>query len=102
MRSDTTLWCTDGSHDPISAPEISGAGWIIYDAVTEHKMYGDFFERSDQAISYKGEMIGNLSLHILRSALEQFMTSPHVLTNCFVIMKLHSRSHDEVEEGFRL
>ncbi len=78
MRSDTTLWCTDGSHDPISAHQINGAGWIIYGAVTEQQLYSDFFERSDQAISYsyRGEMIGNLALHILRSALEQFYDLP--------------------------
>ncbi len=35
MRSDTVLWRTDGF---ISAPEISGASWIIYDTVTEQQL----------------------------------------------------------------
>ena len=76
MKSGTALWCTDGSHDPNLAPDISGAGWVIYDTATTHYLRCDFFERSDQASSFRGEMIGSLALHILCSALEQFFDLP--------------------------
>jgi hypothetical protein len=76
MTMNTAIWCSDGSYDPYVAPDISGAGWIIFDTITRQKLYGDFFERSDQAGSYRGEMIGSLALHILCSALELYYDIP--------------------------
>ena len=74
--SNTAIWSTDGSHDRIRAPDISGAGWIVYDTVSHHKLRGQFFERSNRAGSHRGEMVGSLALHLLCLALEAFFEIP--------------------------
>lgn len=30
----TTLWCTDGSYDRVVMPDVSSAGWTIFDPKT--------------------------------------------------------------------
>ena len=72
IRDKTATWCTDGSYDKLVAPDISGVGWLIFDKETSHILYGNFFERSVDAGSYRGEMLGSLALHTLCSALESF------------------------------
>ena len=60
MIPNTAIWSADGSHDRIRAPDISGAGWVVYDTVSKHKLRGQFFERSNWAGSHRGEMVGSL------------------------------------------
>jgi hypothetical protein len=76
IRCDTAVWCTDGSYDKLLAPDISGVGWMIFDTATSHQLYGNFFERSVDAGSYRGEMLGSLALHTLCSALEVYYDLP--------------------------
>ena len=76
MISNTAIWSTDGSYDRVRAPEISGAGWVVYDTASKHKLRGQFFERSNRAGSHRGEMVGSLALHLLCLAVESFFEVP--------------------------
>ena len=44
MTNGTAIWVIDGSYIIEIAPDISGAGWILYCTNTKHRMYGSFFE----------------------------------------------------------
>ena len=43
-KNGSLRWVTDGSHDPKRAPEISGAGWIVFDTCTARKWACSFTE----------------------------------------------------------
>ncbi|MGB2419943.1 MAG: hypothetical protein ACPH9Z_07405, partial [Luminiphilus sp.] len=45
----TTIWVTDGSYNKDIAPNISGAGWVIYCTETKKHLYGNFYEQSTSA-----------------------------------------------------
>ncbi len=72
LQNGTAIWVTDGSFIKEIAPNISGAGWIVYDTATELKMYGSFAEESPFAGSYRGELLGLLAIHTLCAAIEEF------------------------------
>ena len=60
----TLKWVTDGSHDPKRAPNISGAGWIVFDTQTSRKWKCSFVEYSPHASSYRAELLGLYSIHV--------------------------------------
>ena len=70
----TTIWVTDGSYNKDIAPTISGAGWVIYCTETKKRFYGNFYEQSPSAGSYRGELLGLLALHTLATALEKYFS----------------------------
>ena len=70
----TTVWVTDGSYNKELAPTISGAGWVIYCTETNKRLYGNFYEQSPSAGSYRGELLGLLALHTLAAALERYFS----------------------------
>jgi len=76
MTNGTAIWVTDGSYHRDAAPQVSGAGWLVYCTKRKRKLYGSFFERSPKAGSYRGELLGLLAIHTLIAALEQFYSLP--------------------------
>jgi hypothetical protein len=72
MRSNSLLWVTDGSYDRKRAPTLSGVGWIIFCQHTGKRLVGSFWEKSSSASSYRAELLGLCSLHLLAQALSEF------------------------------
>jgi hypothetical protein len=72
MRSNSLLWVTDGSYDRKRAPTLSGVGWIIFCQHTGKRLVGSFWEKSSSASSYRAELLGLCSLHLLVQALSEF------------------------------
>jgi hypothetical protein len=71
MKSDSLLWVTDGSYDRKRAPVLSGVGWIIFCQHTGKHLVGSFWEKSSSASSYRAELLGLCSLHLLAQALSK-------------------------------
>ena len=85
MHRRSTDWCkllqmangmavavTGGSYHKDKAPHISGTGgWIIYYTLTECQVTGSFYEVSNDAGSYRGELLGLHMLHIFLHTIEQ-------------------------------
>ena len=46
VKDGTALWCTDGSYDRSLMPDVSSAGWIIFDPATRSHIKGSFYELS--------------------------------------------------------
>ena len=72
MKSGSLIWVTDGSYDRKRAPVISGVGWIIFCTYTGKRLVGSFWEKSSAASSYRAELLGLCSLHLLALALSEF------------------------------
>ncbi len=72
MRSHSLLWVTDGSYDRKRAPTLSGVGWIIFCQHSGKRLVGSFWEKSSSASSYRAELLGLCSLHLLAQALSEF------------------------------
>ena len=72
MLNGTLVWCSDGSYKRKTAPEVSGAGWIVECTKTGSRMEGSFYEVSDSANSYRAEQLGICAVHQLMQALSKF------------------------------
>ena len=72
LSSGTAIWVTDGSYNKDIAPHVSGAGWVLYCTSTGKRLYGNFYEFSEAAGSYRGELLGLLAIHTLAAAFESF------------------------------
>jgi hypothetical protein len=73
-KSGSLLWVTDGSYDRKRAPVLSGVKWIIFCQHTGKCLMGSFWEKSLLASSYRAELLGLCSLHLLALALSEFYT----------------------------
>ena len=82
------IWCTDGSFDRVVLPDVSSAGWIIFDPDTKSWLEGSFYEVSGDASAYRGELLGLAALHLIAAAVTELhgVPSSH-RTSCTVIMK---------------
>ena len=72
MREGTAVWVTDGSYNKKVAPDVSGAGWLVYCTKRSKKLFGSFYERSPQAGSYRAELLGLLAVHTVILAMEDY------------------------------
>ena len=70
MQEGTTIWVTDGSYNKKVAPDVSGAGWLVYCTKRDKKLFGSFYKRSPQAGLYRGELLGLLAVHTVILAME--------------------------------
>jgi hypothetical protein len=43
-RNGTAIWCTDGSFDRVVMPDVSSAGWTIFDPRTHSHIRASFYE----------------------------------------------------------
>ena len=73
VQNGTAIWCTDGSFDRVLMPDISSAGWVVFDPLTKHHLHGSFFEVSgeDAASAYRGELLGLTALHLVAVAIKE-------------------------------
>ena len=58
MKANSLIWVTDGSYDELRAPDLSGAGWIIFCTTSGKRLTGWFWEYFNSASSYWAEMLG--------------------------------------------
>ena len=72
LTEGTAIWVTDESYVKEIAPDISGAGWILYCTGTKHILYGSFAEKLPYAGSYRGELLELLVIYTLVRAIEIF------------------------------
>ena len=74
LSHSSLIWVTDGSHNPLCASDISGAGWIVKDSTTNRKWACSFYEVTDLANSYRAELLGLYSIHTFILALTRYFT----------------------------
>ena len=68
-----TLVCvTDGSYSMEKAPDICGAGWVIYCTAARRRISARLVERSNSASAYRGELLGMLAIHVILFAIEEY------------------------------
>ena len=72
IRRDSAVMVTDGSFDRKRAPHVSGAGWEITCHKAKTFLKGSFFEISNSASAYRGELLGLVALHTLIYAIGQY------------------------------
>ena len=72
MKNRTLIWVTDGSYDKLRANDLSGVGWVLLCTRTGKRLTGWCWERSITADSYRAEMLGLCSLHLLARALSEY------------------------------
>eukprot|EP00804_Cyclotella_cryptica_P019411 CCRYP_006610-RA/>CCRYP_006610-RA protein AED:0.67 eAED:-0.49 QI:0/0/0/0.33/1/1/3/0/407 len=73
----TAVYVTDGSYSRNIRSDIDGAGWVFYcKARKKIALEGSFYEWCDRAGSYRGELVGLLSVHLFVMAVEQFYDLP--------------------------
>jgi hypothetical protein len=72
MSSNSLIWTTDGSHDRKKAADLCGVGWVIFCTKTGLRLTGNFWERSQAASSYRAEMLGLCTLHLLAGVVAEF------------------------------
>ena len=72
LSHDSLVWVTDGSYNPLAAPDISGAGWIVKDCTTNRQWACSFYEVSENANSYRAELLGLYSIHVFVHALSRY------------------------------
>jgi hypothetical protein len=75
-RNGTAIWCTDGSFDRVVMPDVSSAGWTIFDPATHSHIRGNFYEVSDSASAYRSELLGLTALHLLACAFKELYGEP--------------------------
>ena len=69
MKNNTLIWVANGSCDRNRAPNVSGAGLIIYCKKSDKRLAGKFFEISSNTGSYRAEQLGLCAIYILIAAL---------------------------------
>ena len=75
LAAGTLVCVTDGSYDRRKAKDLSGAGYVIYCTASGKKITGSLVERSEDASSYRGELLGMLAIHLLLHAVKTFYHS---------------------------
>ena len=72
IQDGRAIWCTDRSFDRLALPDISSSGWIIFDPLTHHYLFGNFFEHSGlSAGSFRGELLDLTALHLIAAAVTE-------------------------------
>lgn len=71
MLNNTAIMVTDGSYNK-RAPTISGAGWLLACTQSHLMVRGSFYEESQTASSYRGELLGLTAIHHLAAFALEF------------------------------
>jgi hypothetical protein len=84
MKNKTLILVTDGSYDKLRAADLSGIGWVVLCTRTGKRLTGWCWERSTTADSYREEMLGLCSLHLLARALSEYykITNWEITISC--------------------
>jgi hypothetical protein len=65
MTNNSLVWVTDSSYDRKKAINLCGVGWIIFCTKTGFRLTGTSWEKSNSASSYRAELLGLCTLHLL-------------------------------------
>ncbi len=72
MKLNTLTRVTDSLYDRKWAADLCGVGWVLFCSKTGLRLTSIFWERSPSASSYRAEMLGLCSLHLLARGLSEF------------------------------
>ncbi len=72
MSSNSLIWTTDGSHNRKKAANLCEVGWVIFCTKMSLRLTGNFWERLQAASSYRAEMLGLCTLHLLARVVAEF------------------------------
>jgi hypothetical protein len=72
MTKGLLIWTTDGSYNRKKAVDLFGAGWIIFCKSTGRQITGAFWEWSSTTSSFRAEMLGLCTLHLLACTLSKY------------------------------
>jgi hypothetical protein len=72
MTAGTLVWTTNGSYDRKRASDLLGVGWIVFCKTTGRQIMGSFWEQSTTASSFRAEMLGLCTLHLLAQAVTKY------------------------------
>ena len=71
LKNKSIVCVTDGSYMKEFAPDLCSAGWIVLCKQTGQKICGHLVERSPDASSYRGELLGMLAIRLFLLAVEE-------------------------------
>ena len=74
LSKGTFLAVADGSYDRGLAPTVSGSGWIIVCTTCQRTLRGSFYEVSQSAGSYRGELLGLVAIHTMAIAIALYFS----------------------------
>jgi hypothetical protein len=72
MTNNSLVWVTDGSYNKKKAINLCRVGWIIFCTKTGFRLAGTFWEKSNLASSYRAELLGLCTLHLLAWAVAEY------------------------------
>lgn len=83
IKDGSAIWCTDGSFDRVSMPDICSAGWSVMDPISKSHIRGSFYEVSPDASAYRGELLGLTALHLVGLAVSELFGAPTKPNNIY-------------------
>ncbi len=72
MMNNSLIWVTDGLYDRKNAIDLCRLGWIIFCTKTGIHLTATFWEKSILASSFRAEMLGLCTLHLLAWAVAEY------------------------------
>jgi len=101
LATGTFLAVTDGSYDRGVAPTVSGSGWIIACTTCKRTLRGSFFEVSQSAGSYRGELLGLVAIHTFATAIAKYFSLQEILgeISCDNMAALHQAGKNRKRVG---
>ncbi len=101
LATGTFLAVTDGSYDRGVAPTVSGSGWIIACTRCKRTLRGSFFEVSQSAGSYRGELLGLVAIHTFATAIAKYFSLQEILgeISCDNMAALHQAGKNRKRVG---
>ena len=101
LANGTFLAVTDRSYDRGVAPTVSGSGWIIACTTCKCTIRGSFFEVSQSAGSYRGELLGLVAIHTFATAIAKYFSLQEILgeIGCDNMAALHQAGKNRKRVG---
>jgi hypothetical protein len=82
---------TDGSYMKDTYPHLNSAAFVFECAKVRGRLWGSFVERSPDAGSYRGELLGLMAINLILKAINEMNTylrgSAHILSDCLGALK---------------
>ena len=71
IRRGTCVGVTDGSYMGKVYPDIHSAAFVLECSQQTGRLWGSFLERSRNACSYRGELVGLMAIHLVLRAVNK-------------------------------